>query len=279
MLDRGIKHLLLLAALISLVSLFLIAFFTLSEGWRAFFEVGLGRLLFGTEWRPTLGEFGFLPMIIGSLAVTFGALLFGVPLALACAIFLAEVAPPKVHSLVRRPIELLAGIPSVVYGLFGVVALAPLIRELGGSGLAILTGSIILAIMILPIVTTIAEDSLRAVPLEYKEGSLALGATRLQTIWRVSLPTASSGIMAGIILGMGRAIGETMAMIMVLGNTIHIPTSPLDSARTLTGNIALEIKYAAGLHESALFATGVLLFAFIMLITSVARILSRRRVG
>lgn len=279
MFDRGVKHLLMLAALVSLASLFLIVFFTLSEGWRAFLEIGLGRLLFGAEWRPTLGEFGLLPMIIGSLAVTFGALLLGVPLALACAIFLAEVAPRQIYFLVRRPIELLAGIPSVVYGLFGLVVLAPLIRELGGSGLAILTASIVLAIMILPTVTTIAEDSLRAVPLEYKDGSLALGATHWQTIWRVSLPTARSGILAGVILGMGRAIGETMAMIMVIGNAIHIPTSLLDSARTLTGNIALEIKYAAGLHESALFATGVLLFVFIIITTSVARIVSRRRIG
>ena len=278
MFDKGVKHLLFLAALISLASLFLIAFFTLTEGWRAFLEIGLVKLLLGTEWRPTLGEFGLLPMIIGSLAVTFGALILGVPLALACAIFLAEVAPPKIHSLVRRPIELLAGIPSVVYGLFGLVVLAPLIRELGGSGLSILTASIVLAIMILPTVTTIAEDSIRAVPLEYKAGSLALGATHWQTIWRVSLPTASPGIMAGIILGMGRAIGETMAMIMVIGNAILIPISPLDSARTLTGNIALEIKYAAGLHESALFATGVLLFVFIIITTSVAHILSRRRI-
>lgn len=278
MFDKGVKYLLFLAALVSLISLSLIAFFTLTEGWRAFLEIGLVKLLLGTDWRPGIGEFGLLPMIIGSLSVTFGALLLGVPLALACAIFLAEVAPRRIHPLVRRPIELLAGIPSVVYGLFGLVVLAPLIRQLGGSGLSILTASIVLAIMILPTVTTIAEDSIRAVPSEYKAGSLALGATHWQTIWRVSLPTASPGIMAGIILGMGRAIGETMAMIMVIGNAILIPTSPLDSARTLTGNIALEIKYAAGLHESALFVTGVLLFVFIIIITSVAHILSRRRI-
>jgi phosphate transport system permease protein len=251
-------------------------------------------MLLGTVWRPGAvigaqsGQFGLLPMIYGSVLCTFGAIVLGVPLSVGTAILLAEVAPPFIREIVRPAIELLAGIPSVVYGLFGMVVLAPLIRRIQvpyNSGFGLLNASIILAVMIIPTITNIAEDAIRAVPRGYKEGALALGATHWQTIYRVILPGARSGIVAAVILGIGRALGETMAMIMVIGNSIAIPTpltsNPLtlflSSARTLTGNIAVEINYAAGVHRSALFFTGVLLFLMILLVNSLARFLMRER--
>jgi phosphate transport system permease protein len=286
--DRGGKYLLLLSALVSIGIVFLIGLFILREGWPALQQVGMGHLLLGQVWRPGRGEFGLLPMIAGSVLVALGAMLLGVPLALGCAIFLAEVAPARVRAIVRPAVELLAGIPSVVYGLFGLVVLVPLVRHIpvpGNSGFGLLAASSVLAVMILPTITNIAEDAIRAVPREYKEGSLALGTTHWQTIVGVTLPAARSGLVAAIILGVGRALGETMAMIMVIGNSIIIP-QPLDNnpltiilsqARTLTGNIAVEINYATGLHESALFATGVVLFVLIMLVNSSAHWLLRGR--
>ncbi len=286
--DRGIKYLMLLSALVSIFVVFLIGLFTLREGWQALREIGLGTLLTGQVWRPGQEEFGLLSMISGSVLVTIGAISLGVPLALGCAIFLAEVAPDRVRDIVRPAVELLAGIPSVVYGLFGLVVLVPLVRHIpvpGNTGFGLLSSSIVLAVMILPTITNIAEDALRAVPREYKDGSLALGTTHWQTIVGVTLPTARSGIIAAIILGIGRALGETMAMIMVIGNSIVIPRS-LDSnpltiflsqARTLTGNIAVEINYATGLHESAIFATGVVLFVLIMIVNSMAHLMIRER--
>jgi len=284
--DRSIRYLLLLSALASIFIVFLIGLFTLRAGWPAFREIGLFTLLTGRVWRPGRGEFGLLSMMAGSVLVTIGAMILGVPLALGGAIFLAEVAPTGVRNIVRPAVELLAGIPSVVYGLFGMVVLVPLVRKIpvpGNTGYGLLSASIVLAVMILPTITNIAEDAIRAVPREYKEGSLALGTTRWQAIVGVTLPAARSGIVAAIILGVGRALGETMAMIMVVGNSIIIPR-PLDNnpltlflsqARTLTGNIAVEINYAAGLHESALFATGVVLFMLIMIVNSSARFLMR----
>lgn len=286
--DRSIRYLLLVAALVSIFVVFLIGLFTLREGWPAFREIGLADLLAGRVWRPGREEFGLLAMIAGSMLVTIGAITLGVPLALGGAIFLAEVAPLRVRDLVRPAVELLAGIPSVVYGLFGMVVLVPLVRHIpvpGNTGYGLLSASIVLAVMILPTITNIAEDAIRAVPKEYKEGSLALGTTHWQTIVGVVLPAARSGIVAAIILGVGRALGETMAMIMVIGNSVIIPrplndnplTMFLSQARTLTGNVAVEISYATGLHESALFATGVVLFVLIMLVNSLARLLMRRR--
>jgi phosphate transport system permease protein len=199
-----------------------------------------------------------------------------VPLGIACAILLAEVAPNKVRRFLRPAVELLVGIPSVVYGLVGLVLLVPLISEIGGSGFSILTASIVLMVMVLPTIISISEDSIRAVPSIYKEGALALGATKWQTIKGVIIPAAKSGIGASIVLGMGRAIGETMAMIMVIGNSIAFPDSLLDAARTLTGNIALEINYATDTHRSALFATGVVLLIFILALNSIATIYLKR---
>jgi len=265
-----------LAGLAAILIVFLIGIFVIQQGIPAFRAIGVFEFLFGTVWRPGINEFGILPMIVGSIYVTIGALLLSAPLGIACAIFLAEVAPYRVRGVVRGAVELLVGIPSVVYGLVGMVILVPLIRQIGGSGYSVLAGIIVLTIMILPTVVSISEDSLRAVPVSYREGALALGANKWQTIWHVMLPAARSGIMAAVILAMGRAIGETMAMIMVIGNSILIPISPLDPARTLTGNIAVEIMYAGGLHESALFATGIVLFLLIMGLNSLAFVARRR---
>jgi phosphate transport system permease protein len=286
--DKLLRYILLGTALSSIMIVVLIFIFTMTEAWPAVAEIGLGDMLIGTIWRPgsIIGtdeaQFGLLPMIFGSILATFGAILIGVPLSIGTAILLAEVAPKAVRDILRPAIELLAGIPSVVYGLFGMVVLAPLIRYIDvprNTGFGLLNASIILAVMIIPTITNIAEDAIRAVPREYKEGSLALGGTHWQTIVRVILPAAKSGIIAGIILGIGRALGETMAMIMVIGNSIAMPsplnnnplTLFLNTARTLTGNIAVEINYAAGAHRSALFFTGVLLFVMIMLINGTAR--------
>jgi phosphate transport system permease protein len=286
--DTGIRYVLLLSALVSVFVVFLILLFTLREGLPAFREIGVIPMLTGTVWRPQQGQLGILSMIAGSILVTIGAVVLGVPLAMGGAIFLAEVAPPAVRETVRPAVELLAGIPSVVYGLFGMVVLVPAVRTTfsvpGNSGFSLLAASIVLAVMVLPTITNIAEDAIRAVPREYKEGSLALGATRWQTISRVTLPAARSGIIAAIILGVGRALGETMAMIMVIGNSIRMPgplsgnplTLLLSQARTLTGNVAVEIKYATGLHEDALFATGVVLFVLITLVNGSARLVINR---
>jgi len=266
-----------LAALGAILIVFLIGLFVIQRGLPALVEIGVLDFLFGTVWRPGINEFGIFPMVIGSLYVTLGALVLSAPLGIACAIFLAEVAPYRIRGVVRGAIELLVGIPSVVYGLVGMVVVVPLIREIGGNGFSVLAAVVVLTVMVLPTVVSISEDSLRAVPVSYKQGALALGATQWQTIWHIALPAAKSGITAALILGMGRAIGETMAMIMVIGNSIIIPVSPLDPARTLTGNIAVEIMYAAGTHESALFATGIVLFVMIMAINSLAFVARRRK--
>jgi len=292
--DQAVRYILLATALSCIIIVFLIFFFTMTEAWQSIEEIGIGTMLIGTIWRPgsiigtSEAQFGLLPMIVGSILSTLGSVVIGVPLSIGTAILLAEVAPKTVRETIRPAIELLAGIPSVVYGLFGMVVLAPLIRNIDvprNTGFGLLNASIILAVMIIPTVTNIAEDAIRAVPREYKEGSLALGGTHWQTIVKVILPAARSGILAAVILGVGRALGETMAMIMVIGNSIAMPsplndnplTLFLNTARTLTGNIAVEINYAAGAHRSALFFTGVLLFLMIMLVNGTARFLLRSR--
>ncbi len=267
-----------LAACSSTAILALIALFIFKEGLPIMAKTGIGHFILGKEWAPLSGQFGIYAFIIGSLWVTIGALIFGVPLGVSCAVFLAEFAPPKWVGVLKPAIELLAGIPSVVYGFLGVMWLAPIIREhLGGPGLSILAASIVLAIMILPTIVSVSIDAIQAVPKSYKEGSLALGATAWQSTWRVILPAAKSGILAGVILGMGRAVGETMAVIMISGNATTIPHSPLDSVRTLTANIAIEMGYAVGDHRQALFATGVVLFFFIMILNTVALKFARRK--
>lgn len=286
--DRSVRYVLIAAALSAIFIVMLIIAFTMAESWQAIEQIGLDTMLLGTIWRPGQEQYGLAPMMIGSILATFGAIALGLPLSLGTAILLAEVAPQPVRDTVRPAIELLAGIPSVVYGLFGMAVLAPLIQRIDiprNTGYGLLNASVILAVMIIPTVTNIAEDSIRAVPREYKEGSLALGTTHWQTIWHVILPAARSGIIASIILGVGRALGETMAMIMVIGNSIAIPspltnnplTLFLNTARTLTGNIAVEINYATGDQRSALFFTGLLLFLMIFLVNSLARYLMRER--
>jgi phosphate transport system permease protein len=274
--------------MVSILVVLLIFVFTFQEALPALQEIGLREMLTQTEWRPGEEMYGILGMIVSSLLVTLGAILLGVPLALGGAIFLSEIAPDSVRSVVRPAVELLAGIPSVVYGLFGLMVIVPMVRQIpapGNTGFGLLAASIVLAIMILPTITNIAEDAIRAVPREYKQGSLALGTTHWQTIVGVIIPAARSGIVAAIILGIGRALGETMAMIMVIGNSIGIPRSIGDNpltiflsrARTLTGNIAVEINYATGVHRSAIFFTGVMLFIMIMIINSLARFMLRGR--
>jgi phosphate transport system permease protein len=267
----------LLIALSSISILALIAFFIFIEGVPLIWKVGFESFLLGDRWFPSKGSFGIFPMIIGSFWVTAGALAIGVPLGVACAVFLCEITHPTVAMILRPMIQLLAAIPSVIYGFWGLIVLVPMIREsLGGPGLSILAGSLVLGIMILPTIISISEDSLRALPRTYKEGALSLGATHWQTIWRVLVPAARSGIVSSIILGMGRAIGETMAMIMILGNAAQLPHSILESARTLTTNIGIEMGYATGDHRQALFATGVVLFFIIMALNSVALVVSRK---
>ena len=278
--DRIVQAVLFVSALSAIAALVVITIFIFRVGVPAIIEIGFGKFLLGTEWSPTTGRFGILPMIAGSVSVTLGALLLGVPLGLAVAILMAEFAPPTVSRILRPAVQLLAGIPSVIYGFIGLLVLVPLIRRtLGGPGLSILAGSFVLGIMILPNVISISEDSLRSVPRSYRDGALALGATRWQAIWRVVLPAARSGIIASVVLAMGRAIGETMAVIMVVGNALALPRSILDAATTLTSNIGLEMGYASGQHREALFGIGVVLFVFIMLLNTAARWLTRSRTG
>lgn len=286
--DKTVKYILFISAILSIVIVLAIAFFIFRESLQAWTEIGFSDILFNGVWRPGQDQYGILAMIVSSVAVTFGAIVLGVPLALGSAIFLGEIAPKGVQAVLRPAVQLLAGIPSVVYGLFGMVVLVPIIRQInipGNSGYGLLAASIVLAVMILPTITSVAEDAIRAVPDSYRSGSLALGATTWQTITKVVLPSGKSGIIAAIILGIGRALGETMAMIMVIGNSVVFPkpltANPLTffftQARTLTGNIAVEISYATGVHESALFATGVVLFALIIIVNVSARWLINRQ--
>jgi len=276
--EERIKWILTFCALSSLLFLFLIFIFILIEGLPLFYKVGFSNIIFGFKWAPTKGSFGIFPMIVSSFLVTIGALLIGGPLGLGCATYLAEYAGKKRKIFLKPALELLAGIPSVVYGFLGVVYVVPFVREIfGGSGFSLLSTSIVLGIMILPTVISITYDSLMSVPRAYREGSLAMGATKWQTTWRVVIPSAKSGILASYILGMGRAVGETMAVIMVAGNALKIPGSILDPLRTLTSNIALELAYASGDHRLGLFSTGVVLLIIIMILNYIANFVIRKR--
>lgn len=276
--EKITRGILTVIAFSALTSLLLIAAFIFKEGVPFIARTGFSNFLFSSDWQPQLGRFGIFPMIVSSLWVTMGAMLAGAPLGIACAIFLNEFVPKPVMRVTKPTIELLAGIPSVVYGFIGVMVVAPLIRaQLGGPGLSILCAAIILGVMILPTIISISTDALGSVPNAYREGALALGATRWQSVAMVVLKAARSGIIAGIILGMGRAIGETMAVIMVAGNAVKIPHGVLDSARTLTANIALEMGYATGPHRQALFATGIVLFVGIMLLNTLAMAAMKKR--
>jgi phosphate transport system permease protein len=263
----------LILASVSFLILLGIVIFIFKDGIAGFIESGVGQFLFGKEWYIEERQFGILPLILGSIFATLGTLVIATPLSIACAIFLAEVAPHYIREVVRPAIDLLVGIPSVVYGLVGMVWLVPLIRDhLGGPGYSLLAAIIVLTIMVLPTIVSISEDSLRSVPQQYKQGALALGATHWQATWRVILPAARPGIVSAIILGMGRVIGESMACYMVIGNAFCIPTSPLDPARTLTSNIVGQIEEAAygSPHMHALFACGIVLLIFIFLFNSIS---------
>ncbi|MCU7496414.1 MAG: phosphate ABC transporter permease subunit PstC [Ignavibacteria bacterium] len=276
--EKGVRRILMTVAFSAISALLLITLFIINEGLPFIFRYGLKDFLLSSDWNPAAGKFGIFPMITASLWVTFGAMITGAPLGVAVAIFLSEYAPRPMMKVVKPTIELLAAIPSVVYGFIGVMVLAPFIRSyFGGPGLSLLAGSIILGIMILPTVISISIDSIMAVPRSYREGSLALGATTWQTIHMITIKASKSGIIASIILGLGRAVGETMAVIMVAGNSVNIPHSALDSVRTLTANIALEMSYATGMHRQALFATGVVLFVGIIILNSIASVALRKR--
>ncbi len=263
--EEMIEKLLMLCAAIFILVIFLITIFIFAKGLPLLAKTGISDFLFNTQWSPTKGIFGIGSMFVGSLVVTLGSMLWAVPLGLSTAIFMAEIAPPRVGNLLGNLVNLLAGIPSVVYGFIGLIVVVPFIREqFGGNGLSLLAGAIILGIMILPTIINVSRDSLLAVPNDYKEGSLALGASHYQTISRVIVPAARSGIITAIVLGMGRAIGETMAVVMVTGNSTMIPGSILEPVRTMTSNIVLEMGYASGDHQAALFATGMVLFIFII---------------
>lgn len=278
--DKLIALALLMVAFSAVSGLALITVFIFKEGLPIILKTGPGNFFLSSDWDPSSGNFGIFSMIAGSLAVTACAMVIGTVFGLGLAIVLGEFCPPGLAAILKPVVELLAGIPSVVYGFVGVVTIVPLIRTyLGGPGLSVLASSIVLGIMVLPTVTSISMDALRAVPRSYWQGSIALGATKWQTTHMVMLKAAKSGIAAAIILGMGRAVGETMAVIMVAGNTLEVPHSILDPVRTLTSNIALEMGYASGQHREALFATGVTLFVIIMILNTVALVMARRGAG
>ena len=275
--ERGMKTVFLLAACTSILAVALICIFLFLNGFSAIGKIGLADFLLGRQWKPLNDISGIFPMIVGSIYVTAGAMLIGVPIGLLCAVFLAEFCPPAVYRIVKPAVDLLAGIPSVVYGFFALMVIVPIMQDLFGvSGKNMITASVLLGLMILPTIIGVSEAAIRAVPESYYEGALALGATRERSVFAAVLPAAKSGILAGVVLGIGRAIGETMAVIMVAGNQPVIPGSLLSGVRTMTANIVMEMGYATGLHREALIATAVVLFVFILIINLAFSLLKRR---
>lgn len=276
---EGVMHaLFLICACVSILAVVLICVYLFASGVPAMAEIGFTDFLFGTKWKPSSGYYGIFPMIIGSILVTGIAVIIGVPIGILCAVFMSHYCPKKLYRFVKPAINLLAGIPSIVYGFFGLVVIVPIMKDLvGGSGKSLLTAGILLGIMILPTVIKTTESSLNAVPRSYYEGALALGATHERSVFFASLPAAKSGILAAIILGVGRAIGETMAVILVAGNQTILPKSITSGIRTMTSNIVIEMGYAGGLHREALIATGVVLFVFILIINLCFSALKRRK--
>ena len=267
------------AALVSIAAVALICLFLFANGIPAMAKIGAFDFLLGTKWAPNNqpASFGIWPMILGSIYVTVGAVVLGVPIGIMTAVFLSSFCNKKIYKIIKPGIELLAGIPSVVYGFFGMIVLVPFVRDyIGGSGYGILTASILLAIMILPTVISVSESAINAVPNSYYEGALALGSTKELSVFKTVLPAAKSGILAGVVLAVGRAIGETMAVILVAGNSPVMPSSLMDSVRPLTTNIALEMGYAFGTHQEMLFATGVVLFTFILILNLILTKLSNK---
>lgn len=275
--EKAMEALLFLTAGVSVAAVILICIFLFASGIPAIREIGVFRFLFGIRWKPANNLYGIFPMIVGSLYVTAGALLIGVPVGVLTAVFLARFCPKRIYKPLKAAVNLMAGIPSVVYGFFGVVVLVPFVREtFGGRGMSVLTASVLLGLMILPTIIGVSETSIRAVPESYYEGGLALGASHERSVFYTVLPAAKSGIFAGIVLGIGRAIGETMAVMMVAGNQAVIPKNVLSGVRTLTTNIVLEMGYSTDLHREALIATAVVLFGFILLINLSLSLFKRR---
>ena len=276
--EQTMRFVFLAAACVSIAATITICIFLFANGVPAMLKIGLKNFIFGLKWKPSIDLYGIFPMIVGSITVTLGALILGVPLGLFTAVFLARYCPKQLYNFFESGVKLLAGIPSVVYGFFGLTVIVPAIRNtFGGNGTSILAASIVLAIMILPTIIIVSESSIRAVPSLYFEGSLALGACKERSIFLVELKAAKSGIMAGIILGVGRAVGETMAVIMVAGNQAILPRSLVKGIRTLTANIVLEMGYAADLHRDALIATSVILFIFILIINLCFSLLKEKK--
>ncbi len=265
--EKVMKLLFFLTALVSIAAVILICIFLFASGIPAIKEIGVFKFLLGTSWKPANNLYGILPMIVGSFYVTAGALIIGVPIGILTAVFMARFAPRSIYAPLKAAVNLMAGIPSVVYGFFGLVVLVPFIREaFGGRGMSVLTASVLLGLMILPTIISVSETSIRAVPESYYEGGLALGASHERSVFFTVLPAAKSGIFAGVVLGIGRAVGETMAVMMVAGNQPAIPDSMLSGVRTLTTNIVLEMGYSTDLHREALIGTAVVLFVFILII-------------
>ncbi|MCD7867246.1 MAG: phosphate ABC transporter permease subunit PstC [Clostridiales bacterium] len=275
--ETGMKVVFLIAACASILAVALICVFLFANGIPAIAKIGPLKFLFGRTWKPSNNLYGIFPMIVASIYVTAGAIVVGVPIALFTSVFMARYCPKQIYKPLKSGIELMAGIPSIVYGYFGLVLIVPTIRSyLGGTGNSMLAAILLLGIMILPTIIGVTESAIRSVPESYYEGSLALGATKERSIFFVLLPAAKSGILAGLVLGIGRAIGETMAVIMVAGNQTWMPQGPLKGVRTMTANIVTEMGYASGLHREALIATGVVLFVFILIINLSLSLLNRR---
>ena len=280
-LETVFSKIFLISALIAVISLVLIIAFVFYKGLTPFVSKGYSFIgfLFGSEWIPSIEVFGIWPMILATLLGTFGSLIIGVPVGIFTAAFIVEIAPKGLANIISRAVELLAGIPSVLYGVFGLVVIVPGIQKIFNEpkGQSLLAVIIVLSIMMLPTIITVSETAIRSVPNSYKEGSLGLGASHIETIFKVLLPAAKSGILAAVVLGIGRAIGETMAVILVAGNSVIVPDSIMSSVRPLTTNIALEMGYAYGTHQEMLFATGVILFIFIILLNLLIIKLSNRK--
>lgn len=275
--EKVMKLLFFLTALVSIAAVILICIFLFASGIPAIKEIGVFKFLLGTSWKPENNLYGILPMIVGSFYVTAGALIIGVPIGILTAVFMARFAPRSIYAPLKAAVNLMAGIPSVVYGFFGLVVLVPFIREaFGGRGMSVLTASVLLGLMILPTIISVSETSIRAVPESYYEGGLALGASHERSVFFTVLPAAKSGIFAGVVLGIGRAVGETMAVMMVAGNQAVIPDSMLSGVRTLTTNIVLEMGYSTDLHREALIGTAVVLFVFILIINLSLSLWGRR---
>lgn len=270
-----------LCACVSILAVALICIFLFANGVPAMAKIGFGKFLLGRTWQAGNGLFGIFPMIIGSIYVTAGAIIVGVPIGILAAVFLARFCPKPLYRIMKPGVELLAGIPSVVYGFFGLMIIVPWVRDTfrpyyGGNGLSLFSAALLLGIMILPTIISISESAIRSVPDKYYQGALALGATHERSVFRTVVPAAKSGIMAGIVLGIGHAFGETMAVIMIAGNQAWIPDNMFQGIRTLTANIVMEMGYAQDLHREALIATGVVLFVFILIINTLFSILKRR---